>query len=165
MPTQRVQVVLQHSIEELWNAYCQSKDAVERRRIQLIAFLAEDKTREEAMELTHYSLMSAIKCIKLYNEAGIVGLRDRRTEGKGAPKLLDQVETQKLIQAIQEGYQGGKEWSGAAVQAWVKENFQLEIYHGRAYEYLAAAGFSRKRPRPLHVRGDEAVKEAFKGKS
>ena len=117
------------------------------------------------MTLTRYSLMSALKCIKLYNESGVVGLRDRRAENKGAPRLLDDVQTEKLFAAIQEGYRAGALWNGAAVQAWVKENDQLEIYHGRAYEYLEAAGFSQKRPRSIHVRGDNAAKEAFKGKS
>ena len=65
MTTQRVEALLQHSVEELWQAYRQSNEAVERRRIQFIAFLAEGKTRKEAMDLTKYSLMSAIKCIKL----------------------------------------------------------------------------------------------------
>ena len=165
MTTQRVEVVFQHSAEELWQAYRQSTGAVERRRIQFIAFLAEKRTREEAMSLTHYCLMTALKCIKLYNEGGLAGLVDRRAENKGAPKLLDEVQTQKLFEAIREGYQAEKLWSGAAVQEWIKENYQLEIYHGRAYEYLAAAGFSQKRPRSIHVRGDEAAKEAFKGKS
>jgi len=165
MTTQRVEALLQHSVEELWQAYRQSNEAVERRRIQFIAFLAEGKTRKEAMDLTKYSLMSAIKCIKLYNDSGLLRLKDGRGENKGAPRLLDEHQTQMLMLAIREGYDGGKEWNGAAVQEWVKENFQLEIYHGRAYEYLESAGFSRKRPRSVHVRGNEASKEEFKGKS
>ena len=55
MPPQRIEVVLQHSAEDLWQAYRHSTDAVARRRIQFIAFLAEQKSREEAMKLTRYS--------------------------------------------------------------------------------------------------------------
>lgn len=164
MPPQRIEVVLQHSAEDLWQAYRHSTDAVARRRIQFIAFLAEQKSREEAMKLTRYSLASALKCMKLYNESGLSGLRDRRAENKGAPRLLDEDQTQMLIGAIKEGYREGTLWGGASVQEWVKNNFQLDIYPGRAYEYLTAAGFSRKRPRSVHIRGDAAAKEEFKGK-
>lgn len=165
MSQQRIELVLQNSVEELWQAYRHSTDAVERRRIHFIVFLATEKTREEAMELTRYSLMSALKCIKLYNNSGLPGLRDRRAENKGAPHLLDELQTQELMREIQEQYRAGTEWSGKAIQEWIKKRFDLDIYPGRAYEYLAAAGFSKKRPRPLHIRGDEAAKEEFKGKS
>jgi transposase len=164
MPPQRIEVVLQHSVQDLWQAYRHSTDAVVQRRIQFIAFLAEGKSREEAMKLTRYSLHSALKCIKLYNESGLSGLRDRRAENKGAPRLLDEDQTQMLISAIKEGYREGTLWGGRAVQEWVKSNFGLDIYPGRAYEYLKGAGFSQKRPRSVHIRGDEKAKEEFKGK-
>ena len=85
------------SAEDLWQAYRHSTDAVARRRIQFIEFLAEQKSREEAMKLTRYGLVSALKCMKLYNESGLSGLQDRRAENKGAPRLLDEDQTQVLI--------------------------------------------------------------------
>ena len=165
MRHQRLDVIPQHSAETLWAAYQRSNDAVERRRIQLIALLVEGKNREEARHITQYSLVSVIKCIKLYNASGLTDLRDGRADNPGAPTLLNEDQTKRLIQAIQDAYKAGTLWNGAAVQAWVKEQFQLEIYPGRAYEYLDAAGFSHKRQRSVHVRGNDEEKEAFKGDS
>ena len=59
------------------------------------------------MKLTRYGLVSALKCMKLYNESGLSGLRDRRVENRGAPRLLDEDQTQVLIGSIKEGYREG----------------------------------------------------------
>ena len=59
----------------------------------------------------------------------------------------------------------GVVWEGKRLQGWIKEQFGKEVYLGRTYEFMRAAGFSPQKPRPQHVKGDEAAKEAFKTKS
>src|ERR1700712_2541661 len=133
MAPPRMELHLKHDAAQLWDAYQASNSAVKQRRLQFLAFMAEGKTREESMRLVHYSLLSALKCIKKYNESGIDGLKDGREDNKGAPTLLSKDQFEKLIKAIKEEYDEGFIWDGKKVQSWVKEQFDLEIYLSRSY--------------------------------
>ncbi len=134
---------LNHNADEFWGIYRQSTCAVERRRAQFFAFLAEGRSKEEAMSLTKYSFSGAIKVIHSYHHFGLEGLRDKREGNKGAPRLLDSGTLEHLIALIQHDYQQGQAWSAKKVQSWVRQQTGKEIYISRAYEFLAAARFSR----------------------
>ncbi|WP_415791755.1 helix-turn-helix domain-containing protein [Deinococcus saxicola] len=47
----------------------------------------------------------------------------------------------------------------------MQTEFGKDVYLGRTYEFMRAAGFSPQKPRPQHVGGDETAREAFKTKS
>ncbi len=153
---------LQHSVEELRAYYRASGDAVERRRLQVVWFLAEGKSRGEVVKLTAYNRISICEVVKRYNTEGLVGLRDRRHENPGCPPLLDESERAQLLRAIQANREEEGVWSAIRIQRWIKENLDKEVYLQRAYELLDTLGFSLQSPRPQHAKADLALQDEFK---
>ena len=157
-------VAFEHEAEEFWAIYKASTCAVERRRAQFFAFLAEGKSETETLELTRYSVSGARQIIERYNRLGLSGLKDARHENQGAPPVLTAEEQQRFAAALQQDFDQGVVWDGNRAQSWVKEVLGKEIYLGRGYERMHQAGFSPQRPRPQHKKGDPVAKEAFKTK-
>jgi transposase len=153
---------LQHSVDELRAYYRASSDAVERRRIQAIWFLAEGKSRSEVATLTAYNRISICEVVKRYNSEGLKGLRDLRHENPGCPPLLDESERAQLLRAIQQSAEEEGVWSAARIQSWIKEHLGKELYAQRAYELLDQLGFSLQSPRPQHAKADPAAQDEFK---
>ena len=60
-------VAFKHEAEDFWAIYKVSTCAVERRRAQFFAFLAEGKSETETLELTRYSVSGARQIIERYN--------------------------------------------------------------------------------------------------
>lgn len=138
---------------------------MERRRAQFFALLAEGKTESECLDITKYSVRTAREIIVRYHELGLAGLKDGRHDNKGAPTILTAAEQQELAAQVRKDFDQGIVWDGKKTQAWVKERFGKEVYMGRTYEFLRAAGFSPQKPRPSHVKGNPEEQEAFKTKS
>jgi transposase len=153
---------LQHSVEELRSYYRASSDAVERRRIQVIWFLAEGGSRGEVSKLTAYNRISICEVVKRYNSEGLLGLRDRRHENPGCPPLLSEEERAQLFTAMQNESEEAGVWSAVKIQNWVKEHLGKEVYLQRAYELLDTLGFSLQSPRPQHAKADLERQDAFK---
>ncbi len=110
-------------------------------------------------------MITTRQLVKRYHTKGLLGLQDDRHHNLGAPTLLTPIEQQTLAAQLQQDFDQGIVWEGKQVQAWVKEQFGKDVYLGRTYEWLRAAGFTLQKPRPQHVNGDLAAKEAFKTKS
>lgn len=155
----------QHGADEFWAIYRVSTCAVERRRAQFFALLAEGRTEGDVMDITRYAVRSARYVIDRYHRLGLKGLQDGRQDNQGAPKVLTAQEQHILAAQLHADFKQGVVWEGKRLQGWIKEQFGKEVYLGRTYEFMRAAGFSPQKPRPQHVKGDEAAKEAFKTKS
>ncbi len=153
---------LQHSAEELKEHFRACSCAVERRRTQVIWWLTEGIERKQVLALSAYSEASLWQTVKRYNEEGLTGLRDRRHSNKGAPTLLSDADMLLLAQNIRKDYAEGKVWNGKKVVTWLKEELGKEVHERRAYEYLAAIGFSSQEPRPAHAKADPVAQEQFK---
>ena len=151
-----------HTAQELWQAYQHSTCAVERRRLQVVALLAEGKSKAEVQAITRYSHPRYLEIIHRYNAEGVAGLIDRRHQNQGAPPLLTAEELERLRQQVQQDYDQGRLWSGEAVQRWVNDTLHKQVHVSRAYDFLAAIGFSKQRPRPFHRQADPAAQEHFK---
>lgn len=145
--------------------YRASTCAVERRRAQFFAFLAEGRTETELLELTKYSVSGARHILQRYHTLGLDGLGDGRAHNQGAPTVLTPDEQQQLAVHLRHDFDQGIVWDGKMLQQWIQEQFGKEVYLSRTYEFMRLAGFSPQHPRPRHVGGDEAAKEAFKSKS
>jgi transposase len=145
--------------------YRATNSAVERRRAQFFALLAEGRSEDDVLGLTKYAVTSARKAIERYHRLGLAGLTDGRRDNRGAPKVLTAEEQQVLAAQLHTDFEQGVVWDGKRLQEWIKEQFGKEVYLGRTYEFMRAAGFSPQKPRPQHVKGDPAAKEAFKTKS
>ena len=155
---------LAHDAEVFWQLYTASTCAVERRRAQFFALLAEGRRPSEVLHVTRYSQFTAYELMARYRELGLVGLRDGRQGNRGAPRVLTAEEQQALAARLQADFEQGIVWSGKDVQTWLLEQCGKTVYLGRTYEFMRAAGFSPQKPRPRHVKGDEAAKADFKTK-
>lgn len=157
-----LELKVQHEAKELKAAYRASTDAVERRRFQAVWLLAEGKSREEVRAVTAYAHSSLVSIIERYNEAGLVGLKDKRHDNPGLEPLLNDAEQQALYAALQKPPEEGGVWSGKKVAAWVTQHTGKPFHVQRSYEYLDRLGFSLQRPRPQHRQADGAAQEDFK---
>jgi transposase len=161
----QIKLKLQHTPEELQQHYQQARSAVERRRSQVIWFLSLGKTSLETAELTAYSHVSILDTIHKYNQAGLEGLKDHRVNNRGAPTVLSDQEMLLLAQSIRSDFEQGIIWRGKDVLQWVKRVCNKELHQPRAYELLAAIGFTLQVPRPSHELSNLARIEDFKKKS
>lgn len=155
----------QHQADEFWAIYRVSTCAVERRRAQFFALLAEGRSEGDVMDITKYGVRSARYVVDRYHQFGLKGLQDGRRDNRGAPRVLSADEQQALAAQLHADFEQGVVWEGKRLQEWIKEQFGKEVYLGRTYEFMRAAGFSPQKPRPQHVKGDPEAKEAFKTKS
>ncbi len=158
-------LTFQHHADEFWTIYKRSTCAVERRRSQLLALLAEGKSYAEVLAITRYSYQGADKIVDAYGVHGLESLKDQRHGNRGAPTLLSDAELLLLAQSIRADVAEGGVWSGNRVQEWVRTTLQKDLYLGRCYEFLDAVGYSQQVPRPQHVEADQERQEDFKKKS
>ena len=152
----------QHQADDFWAVYKRSTCAVERRRSQLLALLAEGKPSAEVLAITRYSYQGANKIVDAYEAQGLESLKDQRHGNRGAPTLLSDADLLLLAQTIRADVSEGGVWNGNRVQAWVKTTLQKDLYLGRCYEFLDAVGYSRQVPRPRHVEADQERQDDFK---
>jgi len=148
--------------QALKQAYQRSTCAVERRRIQVIRMMRRGKSREEIKEVTAYSDVSIIEVVKRYNSEGLAGLKDKRHENPGAEPLLSDEQLLHLAQVVRKDYAKAVLWNGQKVLVWLKEEYGLEVYPQRAFEFLKQISMSRQVPRPRHRKADEVAQNSFK---
>lgn len=156
---------LSHSAADFWSIFTASTCAVQRRRAQFFALLAEKRPVREVLSLTRYHRTTAYTLMTRYHALGLVGLDDARHANTGAPTILTPEEQQRLAHQLHTDFEQGIVWDGKRVQNWIQTEFGKDVYIGRTYEFMRAAGFSPQRPRPQHVGSDAAAREAFKTKS
>ncbi len=157
-----LELKVQHEVKELKAAYRSSTDAVERRRIQAVWLLAEGKSREEVRAVTAYAHTSLIGIIHGYNEAGLMGLKDKRHNNPGLTPLLNETEQKALYAALQKPPEEGGVWSGKKVAVWMAQQLNKPVHLQRGCEYLERLGFSLQRPRPRHRQADRDAQVNFK---
>jgi len=157
-----VKVKFQHDAATLWQGYQASTCAVERRRFQVLALLAEGRPRADVLAITRYSEPSSVDLVHRYHDHGLEGLQDRRHRNSGAPTLLSDAEVLLLAQTLRADYAQEIVWSGAQVQQWIKTTLGKDVYLSRAYEFLDAIGFSPQTARPRPVEADDLAQEDFK---
>lgn len=154
-----------HSADAFWRVYRASTCAVERRRAQFFALMAEGRREQEVLEITRYAVSTARGLIERYHRLGLGGLRDGRHDNAGAPTVLSADEQQRVAARLQADFEQGIVWEGKQLQVWIKQEFGKDVYLSRTYEFMRAAGLSPQKPRPHHVDADAQRQEAFKTKS
>lgn len=157
-------VQFSHVPQDFWDIYRRSTCAVERRRAQFLALIAEGKPESEVFDLTKYSVNAARRTVRRYHELGLAGLRDARHDNQGAPTVLTAAEQQRIAAQLHDDFAQGILWDGKKLHAWVRREFGKEVHLARVYEWLHAAGFSKQKPRPRHTGSSDEAREAFKTK-
>lgn len=100
--------------------------------------------------------------IKRYHEHGLAGSRDCHHDNLGAPNLLSDEDMLQLARLVREDFDKGIVWNGAKVVQWLRDELGKEVHISRAYDCLAAIGFSPQKPRPVHAKADQVEQETFK---
>ena len=98
----RISIAEHLSISELEQLYKHAKDGIESRQYQIIWLVAQGKKTLEVEEITGYSKTWIYALVKRYNELGISGLCDRRSQNQGAKPLIEDVEQARLWQVLQD---------------------------------------------------------------
>lgn len=98
----RLSIAPHSNISELEQLYKHARDGIESRQYQIIWLLAQGKKTEEVEEVTGYSRTWIYALVKRYNESGICGIGDRRSQNLGAKALIDDIHQAQLWQALQE---------------------------------------------------------------
>ena len=153
---------VQDSEQGLKQAYQRSRCAVEQRRIQVIRLIKRGKSRGEVKAETGYSDLSIREIVQRYNAQGLGGLKDKRHENPGAPTLLSDEQMLHLAQVVRKDYAKGVVWNGEKVMTWLQEEYEVEVYPQRVYEYLKQISMSQQVPRPRHRKADDVAQETFK---
>ncbi|MBP5973728.1 helix-turn-helix domain-containing protein, partial [Brasilonema sp. CT11] len=111
----RISIAPHSKISELEQLYRQARDGIESRQYQIIWLLAQGKKTEEVEKVTGYSRTWIYALVKRYNELGICGIGDRRSQNQGAKALIDDIDQARLWQALQEKAPDGGFWNGRKV--------------------------------------------------
>jgi transposase len=158
----RISVAKHLSIEELEQHYRQAKEGIESRQYQIIWLLAQGKKTEEVEEITGYSRTWMYALVKRYNELGVEGLGDRRSQNQGASNLVGDIHQAHLWQALQEKAPDGGLWNGRKVANCLSEVTGITISRQRGWEILRQMTFRLRVPRPSHTQSDPIEQEAWK---
>jgi transposase len=158
----RINIAEHSNISELEQLYKHAKDGIESRQYQIIWLLAQGKKTEEVEEITGYSRTWIYALVKRYNELGIRGIGDRRSENQGVKALVDDIHQALLWQALQDNAPDGGFWNGRKVADWLSEVTGITISRQRGWEILRQMTFRLRVPRPSHTESDPVEQEAWK---
>lgn len=136
--------------EELEQAYRRAERPVERSRWHILWLKSKGKSIPEIIEATSFSRTTISTLIRAYNVEGTQAVIDRRQFNKSEP-ALNAEQQDKLAQAIQSPPETGGLWTSRKVQAYIQEQFGLEVTEPCAWGYFSRLGFTVQVPRPTHV--------------
>lgn len=108
----------------------------ERRRLQLLLYLAAGTPLAEIVALTGYRPRSIRQIAQRYVELGADALVDRRTLARGAAPLLSAAEQEELRQLLQQEPPDGGAWTGPKVAQWIAAKTGKAVQRQRGWEYL-----------------------------
>jgi transposase len=148
--------------EELEQCYRQASDPVARSQWQIVWLLAQGQPSERVVETTGYSLTWVRTVARRYNADGTKGIGDRRHANRGGPRLLTSEQHAALDQALEGAAPDGGLWTAAKVAGWISVQTGRTVGVGTGWRYLRRLDWRRYRPRPRHLKADEAAQQAFK---
>jgi len=158
----RINIAEHSNISELEQLYKYAKTGIESRQYQIIWLLTQGKKTEEVEEITGYSRTWIYALVKRYNELGISGIGDRRSQNQGASPLIEDVEQARLWQVLQENAPDGGLWNGRKVADWLTSVTGRQISRQRGWEILRQMTFRLRVPRPSHTESDSFEQEVWK---
>jgi transposase len=133
--------------EEVEARYRKAKDCVERSHWQIIWLLMQDKTTQEVMEYTGYSLAWIRTVAHRYNQLGPQALGDGRRENPGGKAILSAAQQAALSRALDEPPADGGAWTGPKVTAWIEEQTGRPVHPQRGWAYLKRLGHGKRTTR------------------
>lgn len=154
-----VQIDWQEDEAALKRLYLSEKDAVIKPRLHLLWLVRSGKQVKEATEVVGCHARTAQQWLAWYRDGGVDMVRVKKGGNyKGAASRLSPEQTQALIsQANKDGFE-----SGLAVRDYIEQTFGVTYTVGSIYSLLKRLKVKKKVPRPMNVKADEAVQDAYK---
>ena len=154
-----LQIDWQEDEAALKRLYLAEKDAVVKPRLHLLWLVRSGKQVKEATETVGCHARTAQQWLAWYREGGVDTVRAKKGGNyKGAPSRLSLHQTQALIsQANKDGFE-----SGLAVRDYIAQTFGVTYTVGSIYSLLKRLKVKKKVPRPMNVKADQAVQDAYK---
>jgi Helix-turn-helix domain len=109
---------------------------IERRRVQVLLYLAAGVPLNDIVSLTGYRPRSIRQIAQRYLETGADSLVDRRALAQGAAPMLSaeaQIELRNVLQGVPPD---GGVWTGSKVARWMADKTGKPVYRQRGLEYL-----------------------------
>ena len=108
----------------------------ERRRVQVLLYLAAGVPLSEIVRMTGYRPRSIRQIAQRYIETGADSLVDRRAFARGAAPLLSAEEQIELRNVLQRVPPDGGAWTGSKVARWMVDKTGKPVHRQRGLEYL-----------------------------
>jgi transposase len=158
--------LVQHvSLAELEHRYKAEPDGIKRSHLQIIWLLAQGHTAKFVASVTGYSPSWISTILWRYNDFGVGGLGDGRSDNPGAPPLLNARQQDQLNTILDDPPPDGGQWSGRKVAQVMAGMLGRLVAPQRGREYLRRLDFTPQVPRPQHAKADLGAQEVFKKNS
>ena len=115
----RISIAAPSNISELEQLYRQASYGTQSRQYQISWLLAQGKKTLEVEQITGYSRTWIYAVVKRYNNLGVCGIDDRRSQNQGSKPIIDDVEQAHLWQVLQANAPDGGQWNGRKVADWL----------------------------------------------
>ena len=159
----RVQLSPHLRAEEVEQRYRQARDPVARSQWHMLWLLASGRQLQVVAAVTGYSTRWVSTVLHRYNGEGPAGIRDRRHDNPGVPRVLSREHQAALQVALQQHPADGGLWTGPKVAAWITTQTGRVVGPQCGWDYLKRFDCVLRRPRPRHVKADPEAQAAFKG--
>jgi len=155
---------LDHSGSELRALSARCTDGAQVRRILALALVLDGRPRSEAAALNGMDRQTLRDWVHRYNEAGIEGLKSRKSAGR--EPYLTAAQMAELRELVIKGPDPATDkvvrWRCVDLQAQVARRFSVEVHESTIGKWLSELGLTRLQPRPVHPKKDAAAEAAFK---
>ena len=154
-----VQVDWQDEEAALKGLYRGEKDAAVKARLQLLWLVCSGKQVKEATQVVGCHRRTAQQWLAWYREGGVEGVRSKKggnTKGKSS-RLSSEQKDALTTQANQEGFE-----SGLAVRDYIEQTFGVVYKVSGVYSLLERLKVTKKVPRPMNVKAEASVQQAYK---
>ncbi len=148
------------SVEELGQCYKHATTPAVARRYHALWLIGQGQTAQAAAALVGLSDKWVRALVHRYNQLGVAGLTDRRTQHRGRAPLLAPDQQHALAQALQTPPAEGGSWTGGKVAAWIARITGRPTHPQRGWDYLRRLDYSPQRPRPRHAEAASAEDQA-----
>ncbi len=138
-------------MEELRQRYKTAATPADARRYHALWLISQGYTATAAAALVGLSDKWVRAVVHRYNQAGPAGVVDRRATNPGKAPLLNPMQQQALVAALQEPPVEGGVWTGRKVAAWIERRTGMTTHPQRGWEYMQRLGFTVQSPRPRHA--------------
>ncbi len=155
---------MDHTGAELRAQSAKCADGAQVRRMLVLALVLDGRSRSEAAVLNGMDRQTLRDWVHRYNEAGIEGLKSRKSPGR-EPYLTTQ-QMAELRELVIKGPDLATNkvvrWRCVDLQAEVARRWSVEVHESTIGKWLGELGLTRLQPRPVHPKKDAAAEATFK---